>query len=83
MFEEVERTCHRIAIIRNGKLVAVDSADALRERHVRPYTVTLDNAELAESFAKDFGGTRDGNTVTVSSKQTLEEIFMQYYGGER
>jgi ABC-2 type transport system ATP-binding protein len=81
MFEEVERTCHRIAIIRDGRLAAVDSADSLRERHVRPYTVTLDSAETAASFADDFGGKRDGLQVTVSSKQTLEEIFMQYYGG--
>jgi len=82
MFEEVERTCHRVGIIRTGKLVAVDSVEALRKRHVRPYTVTLDTPELAENFAKDFGGTRDGLKVTVSTKQSLEEIFMHYYGGE-
>lgn len=47
MFEEVERTCDRIGIIRSGKMVAVDSVEKLRERHVRPYTVTLDSEELA------------------------------------
>ena len=83
MFEEVERTCHRVGIIRAGKLVAVDSVEALRERHVHPYTVTLDTPKLAESFAKDFDGKRDGLQVTVSSKQSLEEIFMHYYGGEQ
>jgi len=85
MFEEVERTCHRVGIIREGKLVAVDSVEALRERHVRPYTVTLDTPELAEAFAKEFGGKRDPQNslrVTVSTKQSLEEIFMHYYGGE-
>ena len=82
MFEEVERTCDRVGIIRDGKLVAVDSVEALRERHVRPYTVTLENIELAKAFAADFGGTQDGQTVTVTSKQSLEEIFMHYYGGE-
>lgn len=82
MFDEVERTCHRIGIIREGRLVAMDSTDALRERHMRPYTVSLDTAELAEAFAKDFGGERLGNQVTVSTRQTLEEIFMNYYGGD-
>lgn len=82
MFEEVERTCDRVGIIRDGKLVAVDSVEALRERHVRPYTVTLESTELAEAFAADFGGMQDGQTVTVTSKQSLEEIFMHYYGGE-
>ena len=83
MFEEVERTCDRIGIIRDGKLVAVDSVEALRERHVRPYTVTLENAELAKAFAKDFDGIQDGREVTVTTKQSLEEIFMHYYGGEK
>ncbi len=83
MFEEVERTCHRVGIIREGKLAAVDSVEALRKRHVRPYTVTLDTQDEAESFAKDFGGVRDGLTVTVTTKQSLEEIFMHYYGGEK
>ena len=83
IFEEVERTCDRVGIIRKGKLAAVDSVEALRERHVRSYTVTLDSAELANAFAKDFGGRSDGQKVTVSTKQSLEEIFMNYYGGEK
>lgn len=82
MFEEVERTCDRIGIIRKGKLVAIDSVEALRERHTHPYTVTLDTLEMAKSFAKDFGGTCNGLKVTVAAKQSLEDIFMHYYGGE-
>lgn len=81
MFDEVERTCHRIGIIRAGKLVALDTTDALRERHVRPYTVTLVDEQTAAAFAKDFDGKQDGVRVTVSTKQTLEQIFMDYYGG--
>lgn len=83
MFEEVERTCDRVGIIRAGKLVAVDSIESLRKRHVRSYQVTLDTEEAAKSFAIDFGGQCFGRTVTVSAKQSLEEIFMHYYGGEQ
>ena len=83
MFEEVERTCDRIGIIRKGRMVAVDSADTLRERHTRKYTVTLENESVAEAFAADFSGIRDGVKVTVTTKQSLEEIFMDYYGGEK
>lgn len=82
MFEEVERTCDRVGIIRAGKLVTVDSIETLRERHIRPYTVTLENAEQAKAFAKDFGGTSSGCQATVAAKQSLENIFMHYYGGE-
>ena len=81
IFEEVERTCERIGIIRKGRMIAVDSAAALRERHTRSYRVTLENEAVAEAFAADFGGTCSGTEVTVTTKQSLEEIFMNYYGG--
>lgn len=81
MFEEVERTCDRIGMIRDGKLAAVDLVEKLRERHMRTYTVHLDSPELAEDFARDFKGICDGSNVTVSAKQSLETIFMDYYGG--
>lgn len=82
MFEEVERTCDRIGIIREGRMVTVDSAVALHERHTRSYTVTLDNEAAAKAFAADFGGICNGDKVTVTTKQSLEEIFMNYYGGK-
>lgn len=83
MFEEVERTCDRIGIIRSGRLVTVDSVETLRKRHMRSYTVHLDTVEEAKAFAKDFDGVCTGSSVTVAAKQGLEEIFMDYYGGDR
>ena len=81
MFEEVERTCDHIGIIREGKIVAVDAVEALRKRHIRSYTVMLESEALAKAFARDLGGTQSGTTVTVTAKQSMEEIFMHYYGG--
>ena len=83
MFEEVERTCDRVGIIRQGRMVAVDDAAALRERHTRNYTVTLANESDAQAFAADFSGIQNGLEVTVTTKQSLEEIFMNYYGGQK
>jgi ABC-2 type transport system ATP-binding protein len=85
MFEEVDRTCDRIGMIRAGKLVAMDTAQALREKHVATYTVLLENAAKAAAFARDFGGRQDGENpkmVTVSARQTLEELFLHYYKEE-
>ena len=82
LFEEVERTCDRVGIIRQGRLVAVDAVDTLRQRHMRPYTVTLESEALAQAFARDFGGTPKGLTVTLTARQSLEELFMHYYGGD-
>ena len=51
-----------------------------------PYEVHVYSAhrtpEEAVAFAKDFGGTSSGITATVASKQSLEHIFMNYYGCE-
>lgn len=82
MFEEVERTCDRVGIIRGGKLVTVDSVEAMRKRHVHSYQVTLDTEAAAQAFARDFGGTCQGRVVMVAARQSLEEFFMHYYGGE-
>ncbi len=81
MFEEVERTCDRVGIIRAGRLAAVDSVDTLRRRHMRTYTVTLDSPKRAQAFARDFGGVCAGNRVRVTASQSLETIFLHYYGG--
>ena len=75
MFEEVERTCDRIGIIRAGKLAIVDSVETLRERHMHAYTVTLDTSEMAHAFSKDFDGICNGVNVTASAKQSLETIY--------
>ncbi len=83
MFEEVERTCDRIGIIRNGKLVTTDSVETLRKRHMHTYNVHLDSPEAAKNFARDFDGICNGSEVTVAAKQSLETIFMHYYGGEK
>lgn len=82
MFEEVDRTCDRVGIIRKGKLAAVDSVETLRKRHMHRYTVYLDSPGLAKEFAEDFDGEPEGNKVIVTAKQSLESVFMDYYGEE-
>lgn len=85
MFEEVEKTCDRIGIIKDGRMVADDGTEALKARYTKSYTVTLGDKAEAAAFARDFHGTvKDGspNEVVVTAKQTLEEIFLHYYGEE-
>lgn len=105
MFDEVERTCHRVGIIRDGELVAIDSVDALKATQIRRYIVTLENAEAAAALVKEPLEAQSlthhrvmvtvqsniGDFITVLGKypvtnlsapsQSLEEIFLQYYGG--
>jgi len=53
MFEEVERTCHHIAIIRDGRLAAIDSVDQLKAKQVRKYVVTFETSKAAADFTKE------------------------------
>lgn len=106
MFEEVERTCHRVGIIRSGRLVAIDSVDKLKAAQQKKYIVTLESAKATEAFLREpLQGqalTHHRVSVTVQNNmaefiatlgkypvtnlsaptQSLEEIFLHYYGGE-
>lgn len=105
MFEEVERTCHRVCIIKEGRIVAIDSVEELKDQQVKKYIVTLETEDSAKAFANDYGNVVSlvENHVTLIVKnnlselvalmsnypitnlsapvQSLEEIFLQYYGG--
>jgi len=107
MFEEVERTCDRVAIIKNGRLAALDSVETLKAAQAKKYVITLENEDAAAAFAEEglriSGVTHNQVTVIVQNNikelisvmnrypviniitpnQSLEEIFMQYYGGDR
>lgn len=106
MFEEVERTCHRVGMIRGGKLAAIDSVDALKASQTRKYIVTFEQSEAAEAFAGEpfqtEALTHHRVAVTVQTNlreliialgrypvtnltapsQSLEEVFLLYYGGD-
>lgn len=81
IFEEVEKTCDRIGFIRSGTLLTINTVEMLRKQHRRSYTVQLPSAEQAQAFAQDFDGVCRGTSVTVTARQNLEDIFMNYYGG--
>jgi ABC-2 type transport system ATP-binding protein len=73
IFEEVERTCQRVGIIKGGRLAAVDSMDALKATRVKSYVVTFETENEAAAFAKEplsiSGVSR--NHVTVSVKNDM------------
>lgn len=106
-FEEVERTCDRVGIIKTGRLVAVDSVASIKEQSHKVYRVMFSSKEEARTFAKECVGAsllHSGMQVEVHIpgtlkhfiaamgrynvtgldvvSQDLEDIFMQYYGGE-
>lgn len=83
MFEEIERTCDRAAIIREGRLVAVEDMDKLKEGRQKIVEITFGEAAMAEEFA---AGCReavyeDGSrTVTAKVGKNLD-AFIKRAGG--
>jgi len=70
MFEEIERTCDRAVIIKEGKLVAVEDMGTLKETKRKGFIVTMQNSIMAESFANEVDGVESvkENVVTVGVK---------------
>lgn len=104
MFDEVERTCDRVGIIRKGNMVDIDTVDILKAHQRKRYIITFESEQAARDFAtQEFDTEIDGPRVAVSitnefkplfqalakapvtnfstPTQSLEEIFLSYYGG--
>lgn len=104
IFEEVEKTCDRTAIIREGKIVAIEDMESLAGKKKKTYEVTFDSVETVK-MVKENGfkiTAEEGRKLTLEAnddlsqflaalsrysvndidihKQSLEEIFLHYYG---
>jgi ABC-2 type transport system ATP-binding protein len=103
---EVERVCDRVGIIREGRLVAVETTDTLLNKAFRHVSLTFDKPVDPEPFAA-LAGVRDleadGATLSFTlydnldevvklaardrlvsmdyERPSLEEVFLEYYGG--
>ena len=67
MFEETERTCGRVAILRKGRLVAVETVEAMKHAQTRRYVFTLPDDAAAERLRSSWpGAAGKGRTVSVA-----------------
>jgi ABC-2 type transport system ATP-binding protein len=106
-FEEIERTCDRVGIIKNGKLIKVESIDEIKKNQRKVYSIIFENEEDKDDFEKEQLDIvfKNSHRVDVAIKgdlkpfttalarhnisgidvvsQSLEDIFMSYYGGEK
>ncbi|MEG1458598.1 MAG: ABC transporter ATP-binding protein [Acetivibrio sp.] len=105
IFEEIEKTCDRAAIIRKGRIAAVEDMEKLKQNKNKKMVVHFKTQEEAQIFtASRMGALQNGKEVTVDvlknmdgfikhlsqyriedleiRTETLEELFMHFYGGE-
>ncbi|MCL2679077.1 MAG: ATP-binding cassette domain-containing protein [Dehalococcoidia bacterium] len=52
MFDEVEKTCDRVAIIKQGKIIAQIGMNEIKHNKDKEYEIRFKTKEQAESFAK-------------------------------
>lgn len=68
-FQEIERTCDRAAIIKDGRIITVKDIHELQSMQRKLFEVTFERVEDAEMFVKTSGiavESRDGNRVRVA-----------------
>lgn len=72
LFEEVERTCDRVAFIRAGRMAAVERMEDVRKSRKRVFVVTFSNTEERERYRALKGNVKalgaQGVEVVVAGK---------------
>lgn len=81
MFEEVEKTCDRTAIIRSGKLVAVEEIEKLRRSKRKIIDIQFETAAMAGQFAASVPGAKvRGKAVTAAVGNELDSFVKRAAG---
>jgi hypothetical protein len=69
--EEAERLCDRVAIMDQGKILALDTVDELLRQHGGPSTVEAEVAQLPDNVP--LPATLEGNILRFACDQPFEE----------
>ena len=80
MFEEMEGTCDRVALINNGHIVDIADMNAIRNRPSKDFKIEFNNTKDYENFKKlGFNIIREQqeyNQVTVNvKKENIDDLF--------
>lgn len=73
-FDEIERTCDRVGIIRKGELVASENIHVLKEKRRKTYLVTFDSPASAAAFEKKDGFDRIAINGAVAKVSILGNV---------
>ncbi len=77
VLDEVDRTCDRVAILREGRLLAVERVEQLRARSIRHVSISFDDPVVVADFAA-LPGVRsargDGRQVELDTTGTLDAV---------
>jgi len=71
--EEAQRLCDRVAIVDQGKILALDTVEGLLRAHGGPPTVQVEFAHKPAGF-EDVGGEWEGNRLRVQTERPMEVL---------
>lgn len=103
IFEEIEQTCDRILMIKDGRIVADEDLNKMKLNRSKHYEITFSTIQEAKDFSKRIPHCKQLDTCVCFlwkgdikqllldlckydvkdlnvRYQTLEEVFIQYYG---
>lgn len=105
IFEEVENTCDRVIMIKDGKIIADETMEHLKSQRHKHYEITFQTEAEASRFIENYNAKRehchvefisnddinhlisilqDYHLIDMNIKaQSLEELFLHYYGGDQ
>ena len=77
IFEEVQRSCDRAGIIKNGRIVAVEDIQSLNSMKQKTYTVTLSDSKDVEKLNKGNLAVKkiSDHRVQITVGQNYKEFF--------
>lgn len=77
MFEEVEKTCSKLAIIKDGKIVAVDDMETIKKSKTKKYIVTLKTETEIKKLVKEKLQVveTNENTATIVIQNNVKELI--------
>lgn len=78
IFEEVEHTCDRVAIIKEGEIVAIEKMEDLRKSKRKIYQIEFHNQNDAQTFhlKYDKASIKD-NIVTISFMGNVDKLLKE------
>lgn len=88
IFEEIEKTCDRTAIIRSGKLMSVERIESLKNSKRKTIILELETYAEAKQFAEQLltslgtNVSSDGNSVVLTVSGAIDpylKLFSQYH----
>ena len=77
IFSEIDSTCDRIAIIKDGKIVSSFIADELKHASLKKYTIELEETDKIDTFLKESSKINSLKIYNTDYKQGIINLSLE------